>query len=174
MTRRRPPSTTGPAGRPAFDRLTEVFYGRVREDDVARRAVFAHLPEDHPRHVATWLAEVFGGPPEYTERHGGYGHMVASTCGLALTEEQRGRWVDAHPGLRRRGRPARRPRVPLGLRRLRRVGHATRAGQLPARRDAAARGARAAVGLGRGAALRRRLTAAVRRARQAARADRPR
>ena len=62
-------------GRPAFDRLTEVFYGRVREDDVLA-GVFAHMPEDHPRHVATWLAEVFGGPPEYTERHGGYGHMV--------------------------------------------------------------------------------------------------
>jgi hemoglobin len=51
------------------------------------------MPADHPHHVALWLAEVFGGPPEYGGRHGGYAHMVSMHIGLALTEPQRARWV---------------------------------------------------------------------------------
>jgi hemoglobin len=37
---------------------------------------------------------VFGGPPRYTEEHGGYPHMLAKHRNRALTEEQRRRWVD--------------------------------------------------------------------------------
>jgi hemoglobin len=51
------------------------------------------MPDDHPHHVAIWFAEVFGGPPVYTEEHGGYPHMLGMHRGLALTEEQRFRWV---------------------------------------------------------------------------------
>ena len=40
-------------------------------------------------HVAVWLGEVFGGPPRYTDEHGGYPHMLAKHRGRALTEEQR-------------------------------------------------------------------------------------
>ena len=79
-------------GQAALERLTEAFYARVREDDLLA-PVFAGMPEDHPRHVAIWLAEVFGGPAEYTAHHGGYGHMVAKHLGMAITEEQRFRWV---------------------------------------------------------------------------------
>ena len=79
-------------GEPALLRLTEAFYERVREDPVLA-PVFAEMPHDHPRHVATWLGEVFGGPPRYTEEHGGYPHMLAKHRGRALTEEQRLRWV---------------------------------------------------------------------------------
>ena len=62
-------------GKPAFDRLTEAFYERVGADELLA-PLFAGMPPDHPRNVATWLAEVFGGPPEYTERRGGYPHML--------------------------------------------------------------------------------------------------
>ena len=79
-------------GEAAFTRLTEAFYTRVRADDVLGE-LFAHMPEDHPEHVAIWLAEVFGGPAAYTEEHGGYPHMLAKHRGLGLTEEQRFRWV---------------------------------------------------------------------------------
>jgi len=79
-------------GAPALTRLTEVFYTRVRADDVLA-PVFADMPPDHPEHVAIWLGEVFGGPPRYTEEHGGYPHMLAKHKGRALTEEQRVRWV---------------------------------------------------------------------------------
>jgi hemoglobin len=79
-------------GREAFERLTETFYRHVREDDLLA-PVFARMPQNHPQHVATWLAEVFGGPPRYTEHHGGYAHMLSKHLGLALREEQRARWV---------------------------------------------------------------------------------
>ena len=48
----------------------------------------------HPQHVAIWLGEVFGGPPRYTEEHGGYPHMLAKHRGRALTEPMRRRWVE--------------------------------------------------------------------------------
>jgi hemoglobin len=80
-------------GSEAFDRLTEVFYRRhVRHDEILA-PVFANMPVDHPHHVALWLSEVFGGPTDYTDHHGGYPHMVAKHTGLALTEQQRARWV---------------------------------------------------------------------------------
>ena len=81
------------AGGPeALERLTEVFYDKVQRGRPAR----AGLPRHGPRAPAArghWLAEVFGGPPRYTEEHGGYPHMLAKHRGLALTEEQRRRWV---------------------------------------------------------------------------------
>ena len=79
-------------GTEAFERLTETFYGKVREDDVLE-PVFRHMDPGHPKHVAAWLAEVFGGPERYTEERGGYPHMVAKHRNRALTEEQRRRWV---------------------------------------------------------------------------------
>jgi hemoglobin len=79
-------------GSEAFERLTEVFYGKVREDDLLE-PVFRHMDPGHPRHVAAWLAEVFGGPKRYTEERGGYPHMLSKHRNLALTEPQRRRWV---------------------------------------------------------------------------------
>jgi hemoglobin len=79
-------------GEPALQRLTETFYEHVRVDPILS-PVFAGMAADHPKHVATWLGEVFGGPPRYTEEHGGYPHMLAKHRNRALTEEQRRRWV---------------------------------------------------------------------------------
>ena len=80
-------------GDPALHRLTDVFYGHVRADPVLA-PVFAQMSDDHPTHVAVWLAEVFGGPARYTDEHGGYPHMLAKHRGRALTERQRRRWVE--------------------------------------------------------------------------------
>jgi hemoglobin len=44
--------------------------------------------------VAVWLAEVFGGPPAFTEELGGYPHMVSRHLNLGITEPQRRRWVN--------------------------------------------------------------------------------
>ncbi len=79
-------------GTSAFERLTAAFYERVRQDDLLQ-PLFANMPDDHPRHVAIWLAEVFGGPGAYTDEHGGYPHMVSKHLGLAISERQRSRWV---------------------------------------------------------------------------------
>jgi hemoglobin len=80
-------------GTEAFERLTEIFYGKVREDDMLE-PVFRHMDSGHPKHVAAWLAEVFGGPERYTEERGGYPHMVSKHRNRGLTEEQRRRWVE--------------------------------------------------------------------------------
>lgn len=79
-------------GMEAFDRLTTAFYKRVRADDLVG-PLFANMPDDHPHHVAVWLAEVFGGPKAYTTEQGGYPHMLSKHLGLAISEEQRARWA---------------------------------------------------------------------------------
>jgi truncated hemoglobin YjbI len=80
-------------GDEALNRLCDVFYRRVKADDLLA-PVFARMDAEHPRYVALWLAEVFGGPPTYTERRGGYPHMLGKHLGRALTEPQRRRWVN--------------------------------------------------------------------------------
>lgn len=48
---------------------------------------------DHPERVASWLGQVFGGPPAYSERYGEYDRMISQHLDKALTPEQRARWV---------------------------------------------------------------------------------
>ncbi len=79
-------------GAEAFERLTETFYAKVLKDDVIG-PLFAHMDSDHPRFVAMWLSEVFGGPDRYTRERGGYPHMLSQHLGKRLTEQQRRRWV---------------------------------------------------------------------------------
>jgi hemoglobin len=79
-------------GTESFERLTELFYEKVRADD-RLEPVFRGMDAHHPKYVAMWLAEVFGGPPRYTEERGGYPHMLGKHRGLALTEPMRRRWV---------------------------------------------------------------------------------
>jgi hemoglobin len=79
-------------GAAAFQRLTEVFYRRVRTDDLLA-PLFAHMPPDHPQHVSAWLGEVFGGPRTYTDERGGYPHMLSKHLGLGIQPKQRERWA---------------------------------------------------------------------------------
>ncbi len=79
-------------GAVALSRLTQIFYGHVKNDPVLA-PVFAGMDAQHPEWVAQWLGEVFGGPPRYTTERGGYPHMIARHLGRALTEQQRSRWV---------------------------------------------------------------------------------
>ena len=81
-------------GLAAFERLTAYFYDAVlAEPDPILEPVFRGMDPEHPRHVAAWLAETFGGPTTYTDELGGYEHMLAKHRNLALTEVQRRRWV---------------------------------------------------------------------------------
>jgi CDGSH-type Zn-finger protein/truncated hemoglobin YjbI len=81
-------------GLPALKKLTEVFYAAIlTEPDPILEPVFRGMDPEHPLHVAIWLAETFGGPTTYTERHGGYENMLAKHRNRGLTEEQRAHWV---------------------------------------------------------------------------------
>ena len=79
-------------GQEAIERLFQRFYEKVRDDELIG-PLFAHMDRDHPKHVAAWIGEVFGGPPVYTEELGGYENMVRHHVDVAITEAQRRRWV---------------------------------------------------------------------------------
>ncbi len=80
-------------GSAALERLTEVFYGKVAADEVVG-PLFADMDPDHPRFVAMWLSEVFGGPARYSEERGGYHHMLTQHLGKSISEAQRRRWIN--------------------------------------------------------------------------------
>jgi hemoglobin len=79
-------------GLPALNRLTRRFYERVR-DDPTLAPIFAEMSVEHPKHVAAFIAEVFGGPAEYSTSRGGHRHMVQRHLSRHLTQEQRRAWV---------------------------------------------------------------------------------
>ncbi|MDQ1630409.1 MAG: hemoglobin [Frankiaceae bacterium] len=79
----------GPA---ALERLTELFYRRVHADPLIG-PLFAHVGAAHAHHVAQWLTEVFRGPADYSDEHGGYPTMVRHHLGRGITEQQRARWA---------------------------------------------------------------------------------
>jgi CDGSH-type Zn-finger protein/truncated hemoglobin YjbI len=80
-------------GFPALLRMTRVFYARYVPQDPLVGPLFATMSPDHPERVAAWLSEVFGGPNFYSQRYGGYSHMISQHVGKCITEEQRARWV---------------------------------------------------------------------------------
>lgn len=80
-------------GQAALEKLTEVFYDKVLKDDLLY-PVFKNMASDHSKHVAHFIAEVFGGPKFYTEDdNGSHATMVAHHLGKMLTDMQRKRWI---------------------------------------------------------------------------------
>jgi hemoglobin len=79
-------------GAPAIERLLTRFYERVPSDPLLA-PIFAHMAPGHAKHVAAFIAEVFGGPTEYSAQHGGHPHMIRQHLGRLLSNEQRKRWV---------------------------------------------------------------------------------
>jgi hemoglobin len=79
-------------GMPALQRLTTRFYEHVR-DDAVLAPIFAAMDARHPQFVAQFIAEVFGGPNDYSRERGGHPHMVSEHLGRHLTEHQRQTWM---------------------------------------------------------------------------------
>ncbi|MFL5913071.1 MAG: group II truncated hemoglobin [Gaiellaceae bacterium] len=80
-------------GRQAFERWLNAFYDLVETDELLAPLFGGKVSQEHRRNVTTWWCEVMGGSPEYTAELGGYPHMLAKHRGLALTSEQRLRFV---------------------------------------------------------------------------------
>ena len=76
-------------GRDAFARWLNRFYDLVEGEESLAQLFGGTVSEAHREHVTDWWAEVMGGPPRYTEEHGGYEHMLARHRDLAITGEQR-------------------------------------------------------------------------------------
>ena len=80
-------------GLPALEALLTRFYQRVPQDPILG-PIFAHMDPQHASHVAAFVGEVFGGPPAYSQAHGGHPHMIRKHLGRSLTEVQRRRWIE--------------------------------------------------------------------------------
>jgi hemoglobin len=80
-------------GMPALEQLTSLFYSRVPDDPILA-PVFANMSAGHPKHVAEFLAEVFGGPALYSSQRGGHPEMIRHHLSRSLTQEQRRRWIE--------------------------------------------------------------------------------
>jgi hemoglobin len=77
----------------AIRRLMQCFYDRVERDELLSHYFPGGVSEDHRAHVTAWWAEVLGGPARYSEELGGYENMLAHHRGLAISPEQRHRFV---------------------------------------------------------------------------------
>jgi len=81
-------------GKETLEKLTEVFYDKVFKDDLLY-PVFKNMSGDHSKHVAHFIAEVFGGPPLYTQDDkGSHAIMIAHHLGKMLDEQKRKRWME--------------------------------------------------------------------------------
>jgi len=76
----------------ALKRLTTRFYERVPEVEILR-PIFEHMGADHPANVAAFLAEVLGGPQDYSGKYGGHPEMIRHHLNRHLTNEQRKAWL---------------------------------------------------------------------------------
>ena len=80
-------------GQEVLERLTDVFYRKVKADALLG-PVFAHMDERHPKYVAQFIGEVFGGPTAYSEERGGHAHMIRQHLERHLEEPMRRRWIE--------------------------------------------------------------------------------
>jgi hemoglobin len=81
-------------GKEVLEKLTRVFYDKVLQDELLY-PVFKNMSGDHSKHVAHFIAEVFGGPKLYSENDGGsHYQMIAHHLGKMLDEPKRKRWIE--------------------------------------------------------------------------------
>jgi hemoglobin len=79
--------------RPAFERWLNAFYDLVEQDELLAPLFGGTVSAEHRDHVTTWWCEVMGGPASYTDELGGYEHMLGKHLGVAITPDQRLRFV---------------------------------------------------------------------------------
>jgi hemoglobin len=81
-------------GEEALHRLEQIFYDSVLRDPLLQPLFGAGQPQ-HVDHLTMFTAESFGGPDRFT-RELGFAHLIAVHRGLAITEEQRARFVELY------------------------------------------------------------------------------
>lgn len=77
----------------AFERWLDVFYDFVERDELLGPVFGGRVGEEHRRRATSWWSEVMGGPTDYSDRYGGYEHMLGRHLGLDISAEQRLRFV---------------------------------------------------------------------------------
>ena len=79
-------------GAEPLGRLMARFYQKVPDDPVLA-PVFARMAPEHFQHVAQFIAEVLGGPTDYSTLYGGHAEMVRHHLNRHITDQQRQRWM---------------------------------------------------------------------------------
>jgi hemoglobin len=79
-------------GEPALRKFVTEFHHAALADPLLG-PVFRYGRPDHVDHLVLFFTEMFGGPPVYTPL-GGTAAMLRAHTGLAVTEEQRQRFVE--------------------------------------------------------------------------------
>jgi hemoglobin len=79
-------------GEPALRTFAAEFHHAAQADPLLGR-MFRYSGPDHVEHLVLFFTEMFGGPPVYTPL-GGTAAMLRAHTGLAVTEEQRQRFVE--------------------------------------------------------------------------------
>ena len=81
-------------GEEALHRLEQLFYDSVLQDPLLQ-PLFGDGQPQHVEHLTMFTAETFGGPDRFT-RELGFQHLIDVHRGLAITEEQRRRFVELY------------------------------------------------------------------------------
>ncbi len=81
-------------GEEAIHRLEDAFYAKVLADPLLK-PLFGDGQPEHVDHLTAFTAESFGGPDRFS-RELGFGHLIDVHRGLAITEEQRERFVELY------------------------------------------------------------------------------
>jgi hemoglobin len=63
-------------GDPAFLALAAAHHARCLQDPELSHAFSHGLNPDHVANLASYWAEVFGGPARYSQKHGGHSRMI--------------------------------------------------------------------------------------------------
>lgn len=80
-------------GTDALRRMIDAFYDRVEQLELFDNLFPGGVTDEHRERVTVWWAEVFGGPPRYTDEMGGYAAMLHHHVDLNITAEQRSVFV---------------------------------------------------------------------------------
>ena len=80
-------------GQEGLQRLVTAWYSTVLADPLLQ-PLFGAGHVDHVPHLTAFLAEVFGGPPRYTDELGGFPALLAPHRGKRIGEDQRQRFVE--------------------------------------------------------------------------------
>ena len=78
-------------GYPAFEKLVDHFYADVEKDEILRPLYPESLDESR-LHLAMFLAQFFGGPPEYSMRRG-HPRLRARHLPFVIDRKERDAWV---------------------------------------------------------------------------------
>jgi hemoglobin len=82
-------------GADTLRRLADAQYRRCLTDPILIQVFGTQGRPEHVAHLAVWLGEVFGGPDIYSRELGGHGALLRHHANLAISEEQRQRFVAA-------------------------------------------------------------------------------